>query len=76
MTEFKSSAEMFAAGYCVQQYSANPNSGDLWRFNNEFYETRKGAVRAIINARHGSKEMLPVYIASRSDVLAARVSHG
>lgn len=70
MTEFKYTSEMFDAGYCVQQYSANPNDGDLWLFRGEIYETPRDAVQSLIN------KFPHVYIASRSDVLAARVSHG
>lgn len=71
MTEFKTTSEMFDAGYCVQQYTANPNSGDLWLFRGEIYETPRDAVLTIINS-----QPLPVYIASRLDVLAARANHG
>jgi hypothetical protein len=70
MTEFKSSAEMFNAGYCVQQYTSNPNEGDLWRFKDEIYETPKNSVTAAINASP------PVYVALLSDVVAAKVNHG
>ncbi len=47
--DFKSSQEIYAAGFCLPEYSILSDC-DLWRFHDEHFKTFPGAVEKMKNS--------------------------
>lgn len=64
MLNFKSSSEIYDAGYCVMKYDIYKDR-DVWRHLDILWELPSGLVPTIINGG------LPVQVATLNDVVTA-----